>query len=149
MRTAFFLILFVLLSACRHNVSVAEQGAAPDSVPDLYPLYPGCETYYSPEMQRWCFKRKFSAALEQALAKAEWRDSLLLSVRGDTLWLDLQVDSTGYVRLRRMQGIDSVSGTFFISRFNRLLKELPPLSPAVKRGVPVSVRFRVPVVKSK
>lgn len=117
-----------------------------DSIPDNYPLYPGCETYFSPEMQKWCFRHKFSEHLEKLMTQFPPDSVVLNQLKKDTLWLVFRVDTAGYIHTDTLFPVDSTGFTSCKKYFQNLTREIPPMEPALEKGLPVEVTFKLPVI---
>ncbi len=67
---------------------------------------------------------------------------------GDTLWLDFTVDQQGVVTLDSTAFTNATANKYpgIYKTMSQSMSDLPPLEPALKRGVPVAAEFRIPLV---
>ncbi len=145
---AAILILAVFFHACSGNSAQGEASAS-QSTQVQFPLYPGCENYYTPEMQKWCFKKKFIDNLTARLSQASWHHELANAITSDTLWLRIKIDTAGYFHADSLIHIHSGKFQYFLQKIDSIFRDFPPVDPALHKGIPVAVKFKVPVVKAK
>lgn len=112
---------------------------------DVLPTPPGCNEVEDSKVLSPCFldfMRRSLAEDQQLLGK-------IRATIGDTLHLNLDIDSQGLVRVQfqshhyKTDIADSVKnsiGTQFLSELEVLISD-QPWTPGVKRGVPVRVAF--------
>ena len=146
--------LLGLLSSCQYfetkrvsseEVLQEELEALDWSDIDAYPSFPVCDKKMEKEAQRDCFESTILSAIQQKLAKGDWVTSVALS---DTVYLELEVDTGGYLGLKTLQ-LDSLL-LDALPRLDSLLMEgihsLPKPAPAYKRGIPVQSKFTLPLI---
>ncbi len=112
---------------------------------DKYPLFDICDETVSKEKQKECFERillmHFSMALQDF-------DFVLDFEVNDTVYVDFIVSKEGLIEVQEVENSENIKNQ--LPEFNTListsLKELPKVSPALKRGVPVDTKFRVPII---
>jgi len=112
---------------------------------DSFPLFESCDETASKTGQKECFEQEllshFSATiLEFEFVLDEGIDSVvtvdfLVTQEGKIAILEIIKDQTIAKQMPEFEGIVRQS-----------LKNMPPLAPAVKRGIPVSAKFRLPIV---
>ena len=112
---------------------------------DQYPLFLDCDESVPKVEQRACFERTLLRHFSNILNDFEFE---LTNDVADTLYLDVLVDKTGTITVLDMQENAAIRNQ--IPEFNGViiesLKSLPKLEPALKRGIPVSAKFRVPII---
>ncbi len=112
---------------------------------DNYPLFESCDEMASKIGQRECFEsellRHFSATIREF--------EFILDQKVDkTVIVDFLIDQEGKVSVLNIEKdrvIDSQMPEFN-GIVSQSLKNLPPLAPALKRGIPVNAKFRIPIV---
>jgi len=112
---------------------------------DVFPLFPGCESFIGEEKQRICSQRKLSENLYASLSSAQIVTSKKVN---DTILIRLKIDNNGLVSITEIKSSDFIQKQ--IPKLDSLIesgiKELPQLKPAIKRGIPVSTEFTLPIV---
>ncbi|MEM9647279.1 MAG: hypothetical protein AAF969_02290 [Bacteroidota bacterium] len=111
---------------------------------DQYPLFEACDETVSKEIQRDCFQTEILKIASKAL------DSLRFEVQQDledTIFIDLVVDEHGFISIVDIEEKQNVLNEIgdFNTQISNTLKDLT-VAPALKRGIPVSLRFRIPIV---
>lgn len=112
---------------------------------DKYPLFDICDETVSKEKQKECFERillmHFSMALQDF-------DYVLDTEVNDTVYVDFVVNKEGAIEVQEVENSAKIKTQ--LPEFNTLigtsLKGLPKVSPALKRGVPVNAKFRIPII---
>ena len=114
---------------------------------DKYPLFEACdETVAKPE-QRACFTETFLDHLSNTLQETEL---VLEGEVNDTVYVDFLMESSGSISLVAVHGPDDINELIpeFKGHVQRGLDSLPTIKPALKRGIPVKAKFRIPIVLS-
>ncbi|WP_420321430.1 hypothetical protein [Flagellimonas sp.] len=111
---------------------------------DQYPLFEGCDETAPKEIQRDCFQTKMLQIASDTL------ESLNFEVQNDledTLYIDFKVDEHGFISILEMEEKQSILDEIadFNQQITERLRDLT-VAPALKRGIPVSLRFRIPLV---
>jgi len=112
---------------------------------DSYPLFPNCEEIPSREKQQICFQMEMSQHIYASLKEFE------LSVKdsvNDTILVKLKIDALGKTSLSSI--LISEKTRELLPNFDSIvtvsLLNLPNLQPAIKRNMPVSTEFTLPIV---
>lgn len=112
---------------------------------DQYPLFGNCDETAPNTVQKECFETTLLAHLSENLKGFEF------SLEGevdDILYVDFLIDRDGSISLLEMDKNTMVSSQ--IPEFENLivqsLMDLPTVAPALKRGIPVRAKFRLPIV---
>ncbi len=112
---------------------------------DVFPLFPSCDSIPSQEKQKVCSQIKLSEHIYASLADYEIVTSEVIN---DTILVKINIDKTGKTSLSDLQ-----SSTFIKNQIPRLdslissgINNLPLLKPAIKRGMPVTTEFTLPIV---
>ncbi|MGB3151488.1 MAG: hypothetical protein WBB27_12580 [Maribacter sp.] len=111
---------------------------------DSYPLFLDCDETASKENQRQCFEQKLTTHFESTLNEFEFTiDSdenpivaviFVIDAEGRIVIIDIEKDAAILKQMPEFDGIVSQS-----------LKNIPAIAPALKRGIPVSTKFRIPI----
>lgn len=109
---------------------------------DSYPLFLDCDETAAKDLQRACFEQRLTHHFRAALNNFEFIvDSdenptiaviFVIDAEGDIDILEIEKDA--YI-LKQMPEFDGI--------VSRSLKTVPEIVPALKRGVPVSTKFRI------
>lgn len=112
---------------------------------DQFPLFEACDETASKPEQRECFQNTLVMHLAMALQDFEFRSDQALA---DTLHIDFLVDSQGSISILSIEEnqVLSAENPEFERIISGTLRSLPRLQPSLKRGIPVSARFRIPLV---
>ena len=154
MRNLFILCLLCLLTACDWSVHREEktqelvdqemQSIDWEDV-DQYPLFGDCDELASKPEQKKCFMqtllRHFSKSLQES-------DLVLTEALKDTIFVNFKMEDTGAITLMDITNVERISQQVpgFQNQIEKSLNSLPKIEPALKRGIPVSAKFRIPIV---
>ncbi|NND14949.1 MAG: hypothetical protein HKN89_01345 [Eudoraea sp.] len=148
-----FLLLGILTNGCslfsskekRTQKLVAKEMEGIDwNTLDHYPLFDECDELMTAETQRNCFEESLVKKLSEGLAEY---DLVLEDQVSTIIYIDLLVDMEGTIKVADMERNPEILAQ--LPDFNRMIQrevnELPKVEPALKRGVPVNVKFRIPI----
>ena len=112
---------------------------------DQFPLFGVCDETASKPEQQECFQNALVMHLSMALQDFEFRANQPMS---DTLYVDFLVDNQGSLSVLSVEQnpMLTAENPEFERIISGTLRSLPRLQPALKRGIPVSARFRIPLV---
>lgn len=112
---------------------------------DQYPLFSDCDETNAKEAQKNCFEQTLLLHFSSTLHDFEF---VLDQEVDDVIYVDFLVDREGAISVLDIERNDAVQDQ--IPEFNGVitqsLKSLPRLAPALKRGIPVNAKFRIPLV---
>ena len=112
---------------------------------DSYPLFPNCKDSSSRAEQQVCFQMEMSEHIYASLK--EFQFSVKDSVN-DTIFVKLEINALGKISLANIQSSTKISE--LIPEFDSIVKvsleKLPTLQPAIKRNIPVSTEFTLPII---
>ena len=112
---------------------------------DSYPLFENCDETLTREGQRECFEQQVLSNCSLILNQYEF---VLGANTSKNVYVDFLVDQDGKVSVLNIEKDESIDKQ--MPEFNQLitqgLEDLPPLAPALKRGIPVKAKFRIPIV---
>ena len=153
MRFLWTLISVLLLTSCdllapkeektRKLVQQELQGINWNDV-DQYPLFQSCAESISKEAQRSCFEDQLLLHFARTLDEFEF---VIKENVEDTIYVDFLVEKDGSITVLDIEDHKSLQEQ--IPEFNAIitqsLKSLPQVEPALKRGIPVNAKFRIPL----
>lgn len=112
---------------------------------DQYPLFEDCDETASKDAQQECFQNVITEYFSEALSelKFEVRNDM-----NDTVYIDFLIDEHGFISVLNVEEKTAVLNEIsdFNSKISEQLNDLTTVAPALKRGNPVSLRFRLPLV---
>lgn len=120
------------------------QAVALDQV-SSYPSFTSCDSLASNREQYSCFQRKIVQAIQQELLI---KKNITHTQLQDTAWAYLVVSDQGLMcvdSLHISEALNTATPDMQLSLY-RALDKLPKAIPAYKRGIPVRVRFSLPIV---
>ena len=154
MRIFWCLILVLLSSSCdffmtpeeRTELLVEEKLRAVDwqSV-DQYPLFESCDELSEKQEQLLCFQTIMMERITTVFRDTVFKVDKKIQ---DTLMVDLVVNEDGFVSIVSVQENTSIEKAIpnFKNEVSKRLNDFTTVAPALKRGVPVSMRFRLPII---
>ncbi len=155
-RPVALIIILVLTISCdfrsRRQTTLLREMAADTIVDynavDVYPLFLDCNNCDTSEKQNLCFEMELARRLQRAFEKESIGSAGIVS---DTIQVDILVDTEGLISIvdiKKPKGL--VTGLAELdSLLYRSVASLPSvIQPALKRGIPVSSRYQLPVIVS-
>jgi len=154
MRKVAVLVCFCLFASCNWFVSKEEKTRELVNEEmrqinfnevDRYPLFNDCDEMMDKESQLECFKTTLLSHYTATLKEFEFEFVSDVSI---TVYVDFLVDNEGQISVLEVERNEDIDEQIpeFRSIVIQSLKGLPPLLPALKRGVPVSSKFRIPIL---
>jgi hypothetical protein len=112
---------------------------------DDYPLFSDCDETVSKTLQKRCFEEKILLHLSADLKEFQLTSDEEVE---DVIFLDFVVGNNGVISVETIDKKEILGSqmTEFNSRVKRSLKSLPRIEPALKRGIPVRAKFRIPII---
>lgn len=112
---------------------------------DAFPLFPDCAAIPSREKQQVCFQVEMSEHIYASLKEYSLNTSEAIN---DTVLIKLKIDNLGKTSLSKI--LISKKTEKLIPEFDSLVKisiqNLPALQPAIKRNMPVTTEFTLPII---
>jgi hypothetical protein len=154
MRKLIFLLCLCLLSSCNLFTSTElktqklvdkELQAINWNDVDQYPLFENCDETASKNTQRECFENTLLLHFSRTLQEFEF---ILDKDVEESVYVDFLVDNDGKITVLRIDKNRIIQEQIpeFDGIISRSLKNLPKLEPALKRGIPVNAKFRIPII---
>lgn len=112
---------------------------------DHYPLFEACDETAPKSIQRQCFESAMLMYFSRALKDTEFQGERGVS---DTVYLHCVLDTEGFVSIVKVEQktAASVEVNELIAKLVERLRTQTPVKPAIKRGIPVRMRFTLPLV---
>lgn len=141
---------FVVSCAYFDHKSKSETIIAVDTIVDFntvdaFPLFPNCEHIPSREKQQICFQMEMSQHIYAALKEHQLNAKDIVN---DTVLVKLKVDNLGVTSLSGIKISEKTKELLptFDSLVKISLQKLPTLQPAIKRAMPVTTEFTLPII---
>lgn len=112
---------------------------------DNYPLFENCDESTSKTSQRECFETELLSHFSATLQEFEF---VIEPGMDTTVFVDFLIDHEGKITVVQIEKDNDINEVMpeFDGIVSQSLRNLPPLAPALKRGIPVSAKFRIPIV---
>ena len=112
---------------------------------DIFPLFPKCDSIVSQNDQKICSQIKLSQHINASLSSTQIITSKKIN---DTIFIKLIIDKTGKIILNDIQSSEFIQQQIpkLDSLITNGIDSLPQLKPAIKRGMPVTTQFTLPIV---
>ncbi len=112
---------------------------------DIYPLFESCDETLPKQDQKACFENELVSHFAATLKEFEY---ILDADISPTVYVDFVVDGTGKITVLDIEKDNKIDLQMpeFDGIIIQSLKGLPEISPALKRGIPVRTKFRIPIV---
>lgn len=151
----FFRLLFIgiFLVSCtffeqqaKNRVSIQQVDTIVDfNSVDAFPLFPKCKDIPSREKQQICFQLEMAQHIYGSLKQYQLNAKELVN---DTVLVKLKVNALGKTSLSYINISEETSQ--LLPEFDSILKvsveNLPTLQPAIKRNMPVTTEFILPII---
>tara|TARA_R110000796_G_scaffold37722_4_gene95378 strand:+ start:288306 stop:288782 length:477 start_codon:yes stop_codon:yes gene_type:complete len=112
---------------------------------DQFPLFENCDETNAKEENKQCFEETLLHHFSTTLEGFEF---VLKEALVDTLYVDFSVDKKGEISVLDIEHNAIVDEQIpeFDAIITRCLETLPQVTPALKRGIPVKAKFRIPII---
>jgi len=112
---------------------------------DMLPTFPECDSAIEKPEQQACFLKVFKREIVNNLDVEALKTHHAIL---DTLHLDLEVTKTGIIQLLHFKADSTLMNTMpdLEEKLTLSIKQLPQLEPALKRGIPVTMQWTLPII---
>lgn len=112
---------------------------------DQYPAFEECREFLEEETAKACFGQKVA---QYVYARLEDKRPVVSKPLNDTILLHLVISSEGKPNIDSMEINSTITKQLPKIRtwIQESIDSLPKIDPASKRGIPVSTKFKMPVV---
>ncbi len=111
---------------------------------DDYPLFSDCDETVSKTLQKSCFEEKLLLHLSTDLQEFQLTSPTEIK---DVVFLDFRIENDGGITIVTIENKEIFGSQMekFEDKVAKSLQRLPRIEPALKRGIPVSAKFRIPI----
>tara|TARA_R110002049_G_scaffold72015_5_gene185747 strand:- start:20381 stop:20833 length:453 start_codon:yes stop_codon:yes gene_type:complete len=112
---------------------------------DQYPLFSECDETVTKVLQKKCFEETLFLHILSTLQKYEFTVDNEVK---DTVYVEFISESNGGITVLNISNseIFGARTSEFNEKIEQSLNSLPQLEPALKRGIPIRSKFRIPIV---
>tara|TARA_B110000503_G_scaffold47953_1_gene78073 strand:- start:1025 stop:1501 length:477 start_codon:yes stop_codon:yes gene_type:complete len=150
LRVSFFLLLFLLITSCdklsflkNNNTQVLDTIVNFSSV-DTSPSFKKCDSIIDQQKKSDCFRITIHQKIGAALKKYEFSIKNSIS---ETVYVDLLINSKGKIILETIESSQNMK--IQLPKLDSILRlsiaRVPNMYPAIKRGIPVTTKYRLPI----
>ena len=150
LRAFFLLLLISVTTSCQFfetdkKLTQQEIGEIVDfSVVDVSPSFAVCDSVIDKAKKTACFRQTMHQHISKSLAKNIFEVKTPID---ETVLVQLFIDKQGEVRLKKIASSANLKKAIpqLDSLIQESLQSLPNLFPAIKRGIPVSTQYELPI----
>ncbi len=145
-----FLIMIIFTTSCdKFSLSKNTQNLKLDTIVDFssvdtFPSFKPCDSIINKTKKTDCFRTTIHKKIGEELQKYSFtiKDSI-----AETVYVDLLINSKGNITLEQIQFSENIKNKLpeLDSLLKFSIKKLPTIFPAVKRGIPVTTKYRLPI----
>jgi len=112
---------------------------------DQYPGFDECDETQSKALQRQCFQEQMMIRFEKALSQVSFEVKEPIT---DTVFIDFKIGEDGFISIAQIKQREGLEEKFpeLRTAISRLLNDTTTVAPAIKRDIPVSMKFRLPLI---
>ncbi|PWG04118.1 hypothetical protein [Polaribacter aquimarinus] len=146
---SFFVVLFLITSCDKFSFSKNKKKQTIDTIVDFssvdtYPSFPACDSIIEKNKKSNCFRNTIHKKIAEELLKHKFivKDSI-----DEIVIVGLKILSDGMFVLDTVQSSENLKQQ--LPELDNILKvsilKLPKVYPAIKRGIPVKTKYKLPV----
>ena len=150
LRVSFFLLLFLLITSCdklsflkNNNTQVLDTIVNFSSV-DTSPSFKECDSIINKQRKSDCFRTTIHQKIGTELHKHEFSIKNPIS---EIVYVDFLINSNGKIILETIESSENIK--IQLPKLTAILKlsvaSIPSIYPAIKRGIPVTTKYRLPI----
>jgi hypothetical protein len=150
LRVSFFLLLFILITSCdKFSFSTSKNTQLLDTIVnfssvDTSPSFKVCSSIIDKEKKSDCFRTTIHQKIGAELQKHEFTVNISIS---EIVFVDLLINSKGEIILDTIESSDDIKAQLpqLAAILKLSLDTIPSIYPAIKRGIPVTTKYRLPI----
>lgn len=111
---------------------------------DVFPSFPACDAIIDKEKKRNCFEETIHAEITQSLSEEEIKVKQSVD---ETVEVVIAISADHQLTLKSMKASESLVSMIpdIEQRITRSLTKLPKVRAAIKRGIPVTSEYKLPI----
>jgi hypothetical protein len=151
LRVSFFYIVFLLITSCdklsfsKNNKAQALDTIVIFSSVDTSPSFKECDSIIAKQKKSDCFRTTIHQKIGAALKKYEF---IIKNSISETVYVDLLINSKGKIILEAIESSQNMK--ILLPKLDSILRlslaSVPNMYPAIKRGIPVTTKYRLPIL---
>ena len=150
LRNLSFLLLIIFFTSCdKFSFTKTTTAAKLDTIVDFtsvdtFPSFKECDSIIDKTKKATCFRDTIHQKLREQLQKHSFtvKDSI-----DETIFVDVLINTKGKVILEKIKSTENLKNQ--LSNLDSILKvcvgNLPLIYPAIKRGIPVTTQYQLPI----
>ena len=150
MRILGFLIVIIFITSCdKFSFSKTDNKQALDTIVDFssvdtFPSFAGCNSIIDKSKKETCFRTTIHQQIGEELKEHTFiiKDSI-----NEIVYVDLIINSKGKFQFVAIDSSEKIKNNLpkLDSLLKASIKKLPEIYPAIKRGIPVTTKYRLPI----
>lgn len=147
---SFFLMLLLITSCDKFSFSKKQILQELDTIVnfssvDTSPSFKVCVAIIDKQKKAHCFRSTIHQKIGEGLLKHEF---MIKDVISEMVYVDLLISSNGQIILAAVESSENIKQQLpkLDSILTVSIAEIPSIYPAIKRGIPVSTKYRLPIV---
>ena len=111
---------------------------------DLSPSFSVCDSLVDKEKKSDCFRKTIHQKIGEELQKHEFQTNDSIN---ETIFVDILINSKGEIQFESLTSNNVISKalTDLDSLLENAVNNLPKIYPAIKRGIPVTTKYQLPI----
>jgi hypothetical protein len=145
----FFILMFFFTSCDNFSFSKSKNKQVIDTIVnftsvDVSPSFKVCDSIINKTKKTACFRTTIHKKIGEELQKYSFsvQDSI-----SEIVFVDLIINAKGAIILEEIQSSESIKSKLpaLDSLLKLSIKKMPSMYPAIKRGIPVTTKYRLPI----
>lgn len=150
-RTVFLMLFIAVFASCTNfSFGTKRQTQALDTIVnfssvDTSPSFKVCDSLIAKEEKSNCFRNTIHNKIGEELLKHEFAVDKAVS---EIVFVDLVIDSKGTILLKVIESSEAIKNSLpqLDSIILLSVNKIPKIYPAIKRGIPVTTKYRLPIL---
>lgn len=149
-RVLYFFVLLIFITSC-DQLSFTKKEKLPEldtlvdfTSVDFYPSFKVCDSLIDKSVKENCFRKTIHQKIGEELKKHTFTSKDTID---ETIFVDLIINSKGEIILEEIQSSESIKNQLLEldSIIQLSVERLPTIHAAIKRGMPVTTKYQLPI----